>query len=213
MTKREEPTVFTSGDLQLEGLLWRGGPGGEAFVLCHPHPQYGGDMHNNVVTAMATAFQENGLSTLRFNFRGVGKSEGRFGEGIEERLDVEAAIDTLEAHLGPRGIHIGGYSFGAHVGLYVASVDNRVDGFIAVAPPLALYDFDFLEECFKRKLFIAGEDDLFCPPGRLREWFDSLKEPKALTVIPQTDHFFWGKEASLKAALAAYCSPMSRSVV
>jgi len=168
-------------------------------------------MDNNVVTAMATAFQEKRVSTLRFNFRGVGNSEGRFGDGTEERLDVAAAIDALEHCTDPKRIHVAGYSFGAHVGLYVASVDERVDGFVGIAPPLALYDFSFLGECAKRKLFLAGSEDLFCPPGRLREWFDSLKGPKALRVIPEADHFFWSREDSLKAAVTAYFTLSSLS--
>ncbi len=197
----------------MEGLLWRGNPRGEAAVLCHPHPQFGGDMHNNVVTTMTTFFQEQGISTLRFNFRGAGMSEGRFGGGVEERLDVEAAIDALVSSLGSKWIHVCGYSFGAHVGSYVASVDDRVDGLVGVAPPLVVYDFDFLKDCSKRKLIIAGADDPFCPPGRLRDWFDSLKEPKALEVIPQTDHFFSGREILLKEALRASFSSMSQSGV
>lgn len=210
-TSTEERIVFTSGDLQLEGLLWRGDSAGEGFVLCHPHPEYGGNMHNNVVTAMATAFQRDGLTTLRFNFRGVGDSEGRFGGGLDERLDVEAAVDALQTQVKPKRVHLGGYSFGAHVGLYVASIDERIEGFIGVAPPLALYDFDFLKDCSKKKLLIAGEEDLFCPPGRLREWFDSLMEPKALRVIPQADHFFWGQEDCLEEAVAVYFSMVSSS--
>jgi alpha/beta superfamily hydrolase len=202
--KTEEPILFESGDLQLEGLLWRGKPGGEACILCHAHPQYGGSMHNNVVEAMATAFQGEGVSTLRFNFRGVGNSHGRFGGGLEERLDVEAAIDAIETQMSPGKIHVGGYSFGAHVGLTVASVDSRVDGLVGVAPPLSLYDFDFLRESTQGKLLIAGTEDLFCPPGRLREWFDSLKEPKTLEIIPQADHSFWNHEDSLKSAVRAY---------
>jgi len=206
MTQEEEPVLFRSGDFHLEGLLRRGDRGAEAFVLCHPHPQYGGNMHNNVVSAMATACQEKGISTLRFNFRGVGRSEGKFGDGIEERLDVEAAIDFFLEHRAPSAIHIGGYSFGAHVGLYVGSVDDRVNGFVAIAPPLVLYTFDFMTNSSKKKLLIAGADDPFCPSGRFREWFDSLDEPKAFRVIPQADHFFWGKEDALKDALKAYFS-------
>jgi alpha/beta superfamily hydrolase len=209
MTEREKPILIPSGDLQLEGRLSVRDTKGEVFVLCHPHPQYGGDMDNNVVMTMVEAFGERGLSTLRFNFRGVGQSQGRFGEGIDERLDVEAAIDFLEAHLKPRRIHVGGYSFGAHVGLYVASVDSRVDGFVAVAPPLALYDFDFVGDHTGRKLLIAGAEDAFCPPGRLEEWVASLKEPKVLRVIPGADHFFWGKEEALKEALGDYFSAPS----
>jgi alpha/beta superfamily hydrolase len=202
----EEPIVFPSGDLQLEGLLVRGDPGGEAFVLCHPHPEYGGSMDNHVVTVMANALRDRGLSALRFNFRGVGKSEGRFGGGVGERLDLEAAIEALKTHLDPRGIHIGGYSFGAYVGLAVATLDERLDGCIAVAPPLALYDLDFARGYPKKKLFVAGENDPFCPPGRLRDWFDALKKPKMLRIISQTDHFFWGKEAALKQAFKDYFS-------
>jgi len=202
----ERMVIFEAGDLHLEGLLSVGSPRGEAVVLCHPHPQYGGTMGNNVVTAMATAFQAHGFSTLRFNFRGVGRSEGQFGDGIDERLDVEAAIAFLESDVKPGGIHIGGYSFGTYVGLHVAAVNERVRGFVGVAPPIALYDFHAVGDGAAKKFLVAGADDAFCPPGRLKTWFESLREPKTLTIIPRTDHFFWGREGALEEALEPYFS-------
>ena len=202
--QEEHKIVFSAGELDLEGLLWVGEPQGEAVVLCHPHPQYGGTMGNNVGTAMATAFQDHGFSTLRFNFRGVGGSDGQFGDGIDERLDVEAAMAFLEREVKPRGIHVGGYSFGAYVGLHVVSANERVRGFVGVAPPIALYDFHGIGDCAARKLFVVGANDAFCPPGRLKAWFESLREPKTLTIIPQGDHFFWGREHALEEALEPY---------
>jgi alpha/beta superfamily hydrolase len=203
---KERMIIFRAGDLHLEGLLSVGAPQGEAVVLCHPHPQYGGTMGNNVVTAMAAAFQDHGFSTLRFNFRGVGGSEGQFGDGIDERLDVEAAITFLESDVKPTGVHVGGYSFGTYVGLHAASANERVRGFVGVAPPIALYDFQSVGDGAAKKLFIVGADDAFCPPGRLKAWFESLREPKTLTIIPQTDHFFWGRESALEEALEPYFS-------
>jgi alpha/beta superfamily hydrolase len=192
---REEKVLIPSASIQLEGLLsdqealrFKG-----AMILCHPHPQYGGNMHNPVITSAAEAASEGGFSTLRFNFRGVGESEGSYGEGIGEREDVKAAIDYLFPKLKDShpSVILFGYSFGAWAGLPVAVEDERVQGLVAVAPPLELYDFRFLEKCRKRKLFIAGSQDLFCPTSVLEAWFQHLEEPKSLAIIQGADHFFF----------------------
>jgi hypothetical protein len=191
---KEERVFIPSDGVQLEGLLsiqeassFRGG-----VILCHPHPQYGGDMdHPVIATCAEVAFQE-GLSALRFNFRGVGESQGSYGEGIAERQDVKAAGDYFYSRL--KGDHLPlilvGYSFGVWAGFPIAIEDERFEGMVAVAPPLEIYDFSFLKGCKKKKLFIAGNKDLFCPLALLEKWYQELDEPKSLAVIPGSDHFF-----------------------
>ena len=191
---KEERVFIPSDGVQLEGLLsiqeassFRGG-----VILCHPHPQYGGDMdHPVIATCAEVAFQE-GLSALRFNFRGVGESQGSYGEGIAERQDVKAAGDYFYSRL--KGDHLPlilvGYSFGVWAGFPIAIEDERFEGMVAVAPPLEIYDFSFLKGCKKKKLFIAGNKDLFCPLALLEKWYQELDEPKSLAVIPGADHFF-----------------------
>ncbi len=191
---KEEKVFIPCGGILLEGLLsvqeassLRGGA-----IFCHPHPQYGGDMgHPVVTTSVEAAFQE-GFSTLRFNFRGAGESQGSYGEGAAEKKDVKAAADYFYGRLknsNPLPILVG-YSFGAWVGLMVAVEDARFTGIVAIAPPLGIYNLGFLMEYKKKKLFIAGDRDYFCPPSLLEKWYERLDEPKSLAVIPGADHFF-----------------------
>lgn len=192
---REEKVWIPSQGIQLEGLLsipeafsMKGG-----VVLCHPHPQYGGDMHNPVISTAAETALEEECSTLRFNFRGVGRSGGSYGNGVGEREDVKAAIEYLFSKLNPSTLPLilVGYSFGAWAGLSAVTQDNRVMGMVAIAPPLELYDFRLLEGCKKKKLFMAGDQDLFCPAALLESWFGKLDEPKSLAIIEGADHFFF----------------------
>lgn len=191
---KEEKVFFPSGGVQLEGLLSihealsvKGG-----VILCHPHPQFGGDMHNRVITTALKSAHEEGFSTLRFNFRGVGNSGGSYSEGIGEMEDVETAIEFLGSKLKDSGspILVLGYSFGAWVGLPVALESERVKGMVAVSPPLEMFDFGFLKGCRKKKLIIGGDRDLYCPSSLLKDWFEQLKEPKSLTIIQGADHFY-----------------------
>jgi alpha/beta superfamily hydrolase len=205
---REEKVFIPSGTIQLEGLLIfqevlpvKGG-----VILCHPHPQYGGDMHNPVIkTAMDAASQE-GFSTLRFNFRGVGESEGSYGNGIGEMEDVKAAIDYLctKQNDSCGTLILVGYSFGAWIGLSVGAQDSRVKGMVAIAPPLETLDLRFLKGCKKRKLIIAGSQDFVCPSALLDEWYEQLEEPKSLAIIQDADHFFFGHTRALFDPLRAF---------
>ena len=192
---REEKVLIPSGAIQLEGLIsihealsFKGG-----VIFCHPHPQYGGDMDNLVITTAVEAASQVGLSTLRFNFRGVAESGGSYEEGVGEREDVRAVIEYFSSRLNEAhpSLILLGYSFGAWVGLPIAVDDKRIDGMVVIAPPLNLYDFEFLSGCKKRKLFIAGDRDLFCPTSLLKEWYQYLEEPKSLAIIPGADHFFF----------------------
>lgn len=191
---KEEKVFFPSGGVQLEGLLSvhealsvKGG-----LILCHPHPQYGGDMHNTVISIAVEAGFQEGFSTLRFNFRGVGESEGTYGEGIGEQEDVKAAIDFFSARQNDphRLLIVLGYSFGAWAGLPVAMKDERINGLIAIAPPLQMMDFEFLKGSKKEKLVIAGTRDIFSPAPVLEKWFQALSDPKSLSIVQGADHFF-----------------------
>ncbi|NWG02957.1 MAG: alpha/beta hydrolase [Syntrophaceae bacterium] len=170
-----------------EASAFKGG-----VLLCHPHPQYGGDMNHPVITVAAETAFEEGFTTLRFNFRGVGQSGGSYGEGVGEREDVKAATHYLSSRIrnAIAPLVLVGYSFGAWVGFPIAIEDEKFKGMIAVAPPLEIYDFSFLKGCKKKKLFLAGDRDFFCPPSRLEAWYESLEEPKSLATIPGADHFF-----------------------
>jgi alpha/beta superfamily hydrolase len=202
---KEEKIFFPSAGIRLEGLIGtnealsaRGG-----VILCHPHPLHGGDMHNSVITSGVEASCEAGLSTLRFNFRGVGESEGGYSDGVGEKEDVRAAVQCLDATFGDRvhSLIVTGYSFGAWTGLPVAVRDSRINGIVAIAPPLAMYDFSFFKGCLKKKLVIVGSEDQFCPLHLLEEWFQDLQEPKTLTVIQGADHFFFSHHRSLLSPL------------
>jgi len=162
-------------------------------ILCHPHPQYGGDMDHPVITTSVEAASQEGFSTLRFNFRGVGASQGSYGEGVGERQDVKSVANYFFSRLKddhPLFILVG-YSFGAWAGFPIAIEDERFAGMVAVAPPLEIYDFGFLKGCKKKKLFVAGDKDSFCPPSLLEKWYQQLDGPKSLAVIPGADHFFF----------------------
>jgi len=189
---KEEKVFIPCGGLTLEGLLSVQGalPVRGGVVSCHPHPLYGGEMDNPVVTvAVEIAFKE-GFQTLRFNFRGVGESEGTHANGVGEKDDVRAAIEFLSSKVDGLSLILVGYSFGAMVGLPVAVEDARVKGMVAIAPPLEMYDFDFLKGSKKDKLVMVGDRDLYCPIGRLKEFYQHLEDPKSLAVIQGADHFF-----------------------
>jgi len=212
---KEQGVFFPSRGFQLEGLL----NVQEAFsfrrglVCCHPHPEYGGDMHNAVVAAAVEAGSSEGYSTLRFNSRGVGRSGGSYEEGIGEREDVAAAVGYLATRLadcnpsrqgsGDR-FTLMGYSFGAWVGLPVAVEDERITAMVAVAPPLGLYDFGFLKGCRKPKMMIVGEKDMFCPVSLLESWYRGLEEPKELKIIKDADHFFFSHHSILVQTLREF---------
>jgi alpha/beta superfamily hydrolase len=150
-------------------------------------------MYNPVISTAADAAFQEGFSTLRFNFRGVGRSGGYYSEGVGERKDVKAAIDHLFSALGHSDspLTLLGYSFGAWAALPVGIEDNRIKGIVAIAPPLGLYDFGFLEGSKKIKLLMVGDQDFFCPMALLESWFKRLEEPKSLAIIEGADHFFF----------------------
>ena len=174
-----------------------------AAVVCHPHPQFGGTMHNKVVFRLAAALVEHGIPALRFNFRGVGRSTGAYDEGRGEADDVRAALDALAARYPGVPVLVAGFSFGAWVGFPVGCADARVTHLIGAGAPVSLLHADDLAGCAKPKLIVQGEQDQYGPRDALETWFARLPEPKRLTIVPGADHFFTQQQSELAAALDA----------
>ncbi len=201
----EERVTFQASNLNLEGLLSTPDGGGEkGVVLCHPHPLYGGNMYNNVVSALAEALQKQNMVTLRFNFRGSGQSEGEHGGGEVEGEDVQAAVSYLLSRQAVSTLVVAGYSFGASVGLRAGAADTRVTTLVGVAFPVGMLDSSFLPSCAKAKLLVAGDQDSFCPLPALKDLLAQCPEPKDMAVVPGADHFFWGREAEVARAVVDF---------
>jgi alpha/beta superfamily hydrolase len=190
---------------QLEAILKapRGPILGVALVL-HPHPLFGGTMHNKVVFRAAAALNEAGLVALRINFRGVGQSTGEHDEGRGEREDVRSGLNYLTENYPGQEITLCGFSFGARVGLEVGSADERVARLISLGTPVDKYDFSFLEQCRKPILFVQGDVDEFGRVERLRELVARLRAPVELKVINGAGHFFDDQLDELKAAITEW---------
>jgi alpha/beta superfamily hydrolase len=192
---------------QLEAILKapRGPINGVALVL-HPHPLFGGTMHNKVVFRAAAALNDAGLVALRINFRGVGQSTGEHDEGRGERDDVRAGLDYLMGNYPGQEITLCGFSFGARVGLEVGNSDERVSRLISIGTPVDKYDFSFLETSRKPILFVQGDRDEFGGVERLRELVTRIAShsPVKLEVIKGAGHFFDDQLDELKAAITAW---------
>lgn len=177
-------------------------------LICHPHPLYGGTMHNKVVFRAAKAALLAGLPTLRFNFRGAGKSVGTFTGGEGEREDVRAALDYLAAHFPGLPICLMGFSFGSWVGLAVGATDPRVSTLVGLGVPANMSDFDFLQDVRKPKLILQGTRDEFGSVAKVSELFDSLPEPKQIHWVEGADHFFAGKLDEVQETLREFLAPI-----
>jgi alpha/beta superfamily hydrolase len=199
---------FPPGEFFLEGILAipEGAGPFPAVIVCHPHPLYGGSMDNNVVYILSEALAQASLASFKFNFRGVGGSQGEFGQGIGEQEDVEAAISFISTvkKVDSKRIGLAGYSAGAGFALPVGFKDAQIKALAAVSPPLTMFDFDFLKDCPKPKLFISGGRDNFTPADQFLEFCQNLPEPKECQSIEGADHFWWGYESSLAAKVTAF---------
>jgi alpha/beta superfamily hydrolase len=201
----EQPVFFDAEGLKLQGIFSRAVSSSMGAVICHPHPSYGGTMDNNVVMAVAQALQDMGHSTLRFNFRGVGLSEGRYADGVGEADDVRAAIEFVLENTGDKqsSVLLAGYSFGAWVSVNTLEGNTSVSRLVLVAPPTAMFDFSMLarDTGQRARHFVVGKRDQFCDRDELQEIFDKLPEPKAMHVVPGADHFFFGREKAIVEAV------------
>jgi uncharacterized protein len=199
---------------RLEALLNAGVPTAtHAALVCHPHPLYGGTLHNKVVFHAMKALNAFGFPVLRFNFRGTGLSEGTHSAGIGEVEDVRTAIAWLEREF-TLPIIFAGFSFGAAVGLRAAHDDNRVHALIALGLRAVsisseggeprTYNFEFLRASTKPKLFVSGSRDQFAPPGSLEKLVSTFAEPKKLIRIEAADHFFEGRLKEMRETIEAW---------
>jgi uncharacterized protein len=185
---------------------------GRSAVICHPHPLYGGTMHNKVVYRIAKAFNEAGFTTLRFNFRGVGLSAGTHDDGNGEQQDLVSAIDFVGRTDPGDEIWLAGFSFGSAVMLKIACPEQRVSRVIAVGVPVSMYDLDQLLVCRKPKLFVQGSLDQFGPVDQLAEFFRRISEPKRLAVIDGADHFFEGHLGKMADAISGFINESAENL-
>ena len=197
----EETITFMSDIYLLEGLF-KQGPSDKAAVITHPHPLYGGDMHNSVVTAMVDAYQKHDYTTLRFNFRGTGNSQGSYADGLGEQEDVRAALAHLE-NVGIRHLNLAGYSFGAWVNAHLTCQDDGVETMMMVSPPVAFMDFGAIASLDCLNLIITGSRDEIAPSGLINQLMSKWNPEARLEIIEGADHFYGGYLERLKGVLAS----------
>jgi alpha/beta superfamily hydrolase len=197
----EERIRFRAGDLCLEGL-WRPKAGAPVAVITHPHPLYGGDMHNPVVTSITDSFMRKGYATLRFNFRGTGASEGGFDDGLGERQDLLAALEWVHQQT-KAPICVAGYSFGAWVAAGAAAAGQiGKSPLFLVSPPVAFLTFAEVGPPLAIEAVVVGRRDDFAPLPQVKTLLARWQASATLAVIEDCDHFYSHHLAQLEAALA-----------
>ncbi len=188
-------------------LMLPDGPPRAAAVVCHAHPLQGGVMHFKVVFRAAKALQQHDLAVLRFNFRGVGRSEGVHDDGRGEQDDVRAALGELTRRFPALPLVLGGFSFGSLMALRVGVADERVRALFALGFPVTKTEtLDFLAGSRKPRLFVQGDEDVFGDGARLRAIVGALPEPRSLVIVPGSDHFFTGHLDALQTAVGDWAA-------
>jgi uncharacterized protein len=204
-TAHDSRNFFLEGPAgRLEAILWTPSAllrSPLAAVVCHPHPLFGGTMHNKVVYNSAKALDALGIPVLRFNFRGAGLSTGEHDRGPGERDDVRAALNFLATEFPGIPVLLAGFSFGASVGLRVGCEHPRVSHLIGLGIPVNSTDFSFLRQCAKPKLFVHGGNDEFGAVAKVKALVASIPGENHLVVVEGVDHFFAGKLNELDAAV------------
>jgi len=201
----EEPVKIPveGGTITLEGLFEEG-RNGRNSILCHPHPLYGGNMHNNVVHAARQTFAGLGWGTLRFNFRGTGASGGNPGDGQKDALDIIAVSEFLAAR-SPGLIDLAAYSYGAWAAMEAVKLGLRPDLLILISPPLDFISFEGLRLPDVPTLVTIGNQDDFCSVETLKTWLSGRQDAKiTLEILPYVDHFYWGAERELSAKIQTF---------
>jgi alpha/beta superfamily hydrolase len=195
-TSHESRKLFLSGpEGKLEAILWSPSVGAPAMaaVVCHPHPLFGGTIHNKVVYQAAKSLDALGFAVLRFNFRGTGLSEGKHDRGDGERGDVKAALDFLATEYPGIPLLLAGFSFGCWVGLRVGCEDARVTRLIGLGAPVNNADFSYLTKCEKPKLFVSGSNDMYGEAEKLKAIVANVPGENRVVIVEDADHFFVGK--------------------
>ena len=202
--------IFNGPEGRLEGRYQHSKrPNAPIALMLHPHPQYGGTMNNKVVYTLFHAFVRQGFSVLRFNFRGVGRSQGVFDRGEGELSDAAAALDWLQTYNeNAEGCWIAGFSFGAWIGMQLLMRRPEISGFISVAPPANMHDFSFLAPCPSSGLIIHGSEDKVAPPKDVQGLVDKLHTQKGILITQKTiegaNHFFTDHMDTLMGECADY---------
>jgi len=210
MTRSHESrNFFLAGPAgRLEAILWSPSAGSPAMaaLVCHPHPLFGGTMHNKVVYQAAKSLDALGLAVLRFNFRGTGLSEGKHDRGEGERGDVRAALDFLAAEFPDIPLLVAGFSFGSWVGLRAGCEDDRVTSLIGLGAPVNNADFSYLTHCPKPKLFVHGSNDMYGAVDKLKAVVAAVPGENKIVIVDEADHFFVGKLDQVDAAITNWMS-------
>jgi alpha/beta superfamily hydrolase len=202
--------IFNGPDGRLEGRYHHSRVENAPIALIlHPHPQQGGTMNNRVVFEVYQTFARRGFSTLRFNFRGVGRSQGEYDEGMGELSDAAAALDWLQtANADASQCWVGGFSFGAWICMQLLMRRPEIDSFIALAPPADKYDFTFLAPCPASGLFVHGADDTMVPEDSVDTLAKKLQSQKRITIdykiIEGANHFFHNRVDELITHVDTY---------
>lgn len=178
-------------------------PRAPVAMILHPHPQGGGTMNDRITQHLYKTFVDRGFAVLRFNFRGVGRSQGSFDNGIGELSDAAAALDWVQSiHPEAQTTWVAGVSFGALIGMQLLMRRPEIRGFISIAPPANMYDFSFLAPCPSSGLIVNGTADRVAPPKDTATLVGKLREQKGITVtheeIEGADHFFRDDETHMK---------------
>ena len=202
--------LFIPGPAGKLQALWRSGGQPQDFtkaaIICHPHPQYGGTMENKVVARCARVIAENGIEAVRFNFRGVGQSEGSFDGGRGERDDLGAVIEHVTAISSKARLAVVGFSFGSWIALAVGENHPAVAAIVAIAPPVRMFDFGYVNSASKPTLIVYAENDQYTPAATTKAWLESAKQPIESVLIPEADHFFGPKVDLVASTVAQYFS-------
>lgn len=192
----EKRVIFSSDRLGIEGL-YNDVSGDRGVVVAHPHPLHGGDMMNNVVEALCLAYNECGYSSLRFNFRGVGQSEGSYDNGEGEQKDLESAIRYL-AGTGIEEIDLAGYSFGSWIIARGVKTFGKISRIVMVSPPVDLFDYSSLHNSRETRLIIAGSEDNIADWRSIEKIMPLWNPDATFEVINGADHFYWGKTEDIR---------------
>ena len=205
------PDVIINGpEGRLEGRYQHSSsPNGPIALMLHPHPQHGGTMNNKVVYTLYHAFARQGFSVLRFNFRGVGLSQGTFDRGEGELSDAASALDWLQSFNPNANVcWIAGFSFGAWIGMQLLMRRPEISGFVSIAPPANMFDFSFLAPCPSSGLIVQGEQDEIVPEPSVAKLVDKLSNQRGIAidyrVVPGANHFFHDRMDELNAHLDDY---------
>ncbi|MDY6790692.1 MAG: alpha/beta fold hydrolase [Thermodesulfobacteriota bacterium] len=198
----EQSISFLSENYQLEGLLDKNSMD-NGVVITHPHPLYGGDMHNFIVDLIARAYQKKGFTTLKFNFRGAGNSQGSYDDGAGEQEDVRAALSILKDK-GIKEINLAGYSFGTWVNALAINKINLVENMVMVSPPVGFVDFNPVHSIPCLKLVVTGSQDDVAPADRIKTMRPLWNPTAHLEIITGADHFYTGCLGELESVLSSH---------